>query len=211
MMNTINLHYCNRRVLIVCHQVVVLCMRYILEELDEPAILAIDKQGDVLNCGISHLRLRSRSQGHLRAQADVVESRRSAGSGGRAQDVREGRHGRLAMSGPDRSTSRAHEHPLPPVVDGDKDSKGRILVIAGSRDVPGAALLTATAAMRAGAGKLTIATVESVAPHIAVAMPEAMVIALHEDGDGGIAGRRRTHCRGGGRSRRGRRGSGHGA
>ena len=53
MMNTINLHYCDRRVLIVCHQVVVLCMRYILEGLDEASILAIDKQGDVLNCGIS--------------------------------------------------------------------------------------------------------------------------------------------------------------
>ena len=51
-MNTINLHYCNRRVLVVCHQVVVLCMRYILEELDETQILAIDKQADVLNCGI---------------------------------------------------------------------------------------------------------------------------------------------------------------
>jgi probable phosphoglycerate mutase len=52
MLNTINLHYCDRRVLVVCHQVVVLCMRYILEELDEPGILAIDKQADVLNCGI---------------------------------------------------------------------------------------------------------------------------------------------------------------
>ncbi|MEO5972871.1 MAG: histidine phosphatase family protein [Sphingomicrobium sp.] len=51
-LNTINLHYCNRRVLVVCHQVVVLCMRYILEELDEARILAIDKQADVLNCGI---------------------------------------------------------------------------------------------------------------------------------------------------------------
>ena len=40
--------------------------------------------------------------------------------------------------------------PLPPVVDGDKETKGRILVIAGSRQVAGAALLTATAAMRAG-------------------------------------------------------------
>ena len=38
--------------LIVCHQVVVLCMRYILEELDEAQILAIDKQAEVLNCGI---------------------------------------------------------------------------------------------------------------------------------------------------------------
>src|SRR6478672_2157092 len=52
-MNTINLHYCDKRVLIVCHQVVVLCFRYILEELDEQAILAIDKQADVLNCGIA--------------------------------------------------------------------------------------------------------------------------------------------------------------
>ena len=52
MLNTINLHYCDRRVLVVCHQVVVLCMRYILEELDEAQILAIDKQAEVLNCGI---------------------------------------------------------------------------------------------------------------------------------------------------------------
>ena len=37
--------------------------------------------------------------------------------------------------------------PLPPVVDGDKETKGRILIIAGSRQVVGAALLVATAAM----------------------------------------------------------------
>ena len=53
MLNTINLHYCDRRVLVVCHQVVVLCFRYILEELDEAAILNIDKQAEVLNCGIA--------------------------------------------------------------------------------------------------------------------------------------------------------------
>ena len=51
-LNTINLHYTDRRVLVVCHQVVVLCMRYILEELDEAGILKIDKQADILNCGI---------------------------------------------------------------------------------------------------------------------------------------------------------------
>ena len=78
-------------------------------------------------------------------------------------------------------------HPLPPVVDGDKETKGRILVIAGSRDVPGAALLTATAAMRAGAGKLRIATGKSVAAAIGVAMPEAMVVALPEEGEGTLA------------------------
>jgi probable phosphoglycerate mutase len=53
MLNTINLHYCDKRVLVVCHQVVVLCFRYILEELDEAAILDIDRQADVLNCGIA--------------------------------------------------------------------------------------------------------------------------------------------------------------
>jgi probable phosphoglycerate mutase len=51
-MDTISLHYADRRVLIVCHQVVVLCLRYILEEMDEERILAIDREGDVLNCGV---------------------------------------------------------------------------------------------------------------------------------------------------------------
>jgi probable phosphoglycerate mutase len=51
-LNTINLQYANKSVLIVCHQVVVLCIRYILEELSEADILAIDKQADILNCGI---------------------------------------------------------------------------------------------------------------------------------------------------------------
>jgi len=77
-------------------------------------------------------------------------------------------------------------HPLPPVVDGGKETKGRILVVAGSREVPGAALLTATAAMRSGAGKLRIATVESIAPHVGVAIAEAMVVGLAEQ-DGGFA------------------------
>ena len=77
--------------------------------------------------------------------------------------------------------------PLPPVVDGDKESKGRLLVLAGSRDVPGAALLAATAGMRAGAGKLQIATGESVATQVGVAMPEAKVVGLPESSDGSLA------------------------
>lgn len=51
-LNTINLQYADRNVLIVCHQVVVLCIRYILEELTEGDILAIDREADILNCGI---------------------------------------------------------------------------------------------------------------------------------------------------------------
>ena len=71
-------------------------------------------------------------------------------------------------------------HPLPRVIDGDKETKGRLVVIAGSREMPGATLLAATAAMRAGAGKLRIATGESVAAQVGTAMPEAMMIALAE-------------------------------
>jgi ADP-dependent NAD(P)H-hydrate dehydratase len=79
-------------------------------------------------------------------------------------------------------------HSLPPVVDGDKETKGRILIVAGSREVPGAALLAARSAMRAGAGKLRIATSECIATEIGIALPEAMVIALPEHRDGGLAG-----------------------
>jgi broad specificity phosphatase PhoE len=63
MLNTINLHYCDRRVLVVCHQVVVLCFRYILEGLDEAEILGIDKQAEVLNCGIAEYRFDPDVQG----------------------------------------------------------------------------------------------------------------------------------------------------
>jgi broad specificity phosphatase PhoE len=41
-----------KRVLIVSHQVIVNCFRYLLEHLDERAILDIDAHGDVPNCGI---------------------------------------------------------------------------------------------------------------------------------------------------------------
>jgi broad specificity phosphatase PhoE len=51
-LDTVSLHHADRRVLIVCHQVVVLCLRYILEELDEAQVLAIDKGGEVINCGV---------------------------------------------------------------------------------------------------------------------------------------------------------------
>jgi probable phosphoglycerate mutase len=52
-LDTISLHHSGQRVLIVCHQVVVLCFRYLLEKLDEEKLLAIDAQGDVANCSIA--------------------------------------------------------------------------------------------------------------------------------------------------------------
>lgn len=81
---------------------------------------------------------------------------------------------------------RAWPLPLPSSA-GDKEERGRLVVIAGSRELPGAALLAADAALRAGVGKLTLATCESVAPGIALAVPEARVIALPEDGRARLA------------------------
>ncbi|MFC3126103.1 histidine phosphatase family protein [Pseudoroseomonas globiformis] len=52
-LDTISLHHSGRRVLIVGHQVVVLCLRYLLEGLTEEEILAIDREGDVANCGVT--------------------------------------------------------------------------------------------------------------------------------------------------------------
>ena len=52
-LNTINIQYADKRVLIVGHQVVVFCLRYILEELTEAEIMAIDRQAEILNCGIA--------------------------------------------------------------------------------------------------------------------------------------------------------------
>ena len=78
--------------------------------------------------------------------------------------------------------------PLPPVTAGsDKDARGRVLVIAGSREVPGAALLAAEAALRVGAGKLQVAAPASVAGPLAIALPEARVFALEETPAGEIA------------------------
>jgi 2,3-bisphosphoglycerate-dependent phosphoglycerate mutase len=52
-LDTISLHHSGRRVLILTHQVVVLCMRYLLENLTEAQILAIDREGDVANCAVT--------------------------------------------------------------------------------------------------------------------------------------------------------------
>jgi broad specificity phosphatase PhoE len=51
--DTLTRDYRNERVLIVAHQVIVNCFRYLLERLDEPEILAIDKQLDVPNCSVT--------------------------------------------------------------------------------------------------------------------------------------------------------------
>ena len=56
MLDTINLHYSRERVLIVGHEVVVLCLRYLLECMTEEEILSIEREHDVANCGVTWYR-----------------------------------------------------------------------------------------------------------------------------------------------------------
>lgn len=78
-------------------------------------------------------------------------------------------------------------HPLAePGREGDKQARGRVFVIAGSVEIPGAALLAGLGSLRAGAGILQIATCSSHASYLGVAMPEAMVIGCNETSAGGI-------------------------
>jgi broad specificity phosphatase PhoE len=49
----VQLRYSGERVLLVAHQVIVLCFRYLLENLDETAVLAIDREGEVANCSVT--------------------------------------------------------------------------------------------------------------------------------------------------------------
>jgi len=50
---TITREYRRERVLVVSHQVIVNCFRYLLERLDEAQILAIDRAADVPNCSVT--------------------------------------------------------------------------------------------------------------------------------------------------------------
>lgn len=69
--------------------------------------------------------------------------------------------------------------PLPePDSDGDKHDRGTVAVVGGATGTPGAVLLAGVAALRAGAGRLQVLTVEPTAVALAVAVPEAMVVGL---------------------------------
>lgn len=77
--------------------------------------------------------------------------------------------------------------PLPqPGAGGDKNERGRVLIVGGATEMPGAIILAATGALRAGTGKLQVATAKSVAPLVALALPEARVFGLPETPAGDI-------------------------
>ncbi|CAE6731051.1 NAD(P)H-hydrate dehydratase [Xanthomonas arboricola] len=79
-----------------------------------------------------------------------------------------------------------------PAPGGDKEQRGRVLIVGGSMRVPGAVLLAGEAALRTGAGKLQIATAASVAPGMALAVPEALVLGLAQNRQGEIVRGHRT-------------------
>ena len=45
--------YAGKRLLVIAHQVIVNCMRYLVEQLDEKQILMIDRASSVPNCGVT--------------------------------------------------------------------------------------------------------------------------------------------------------------
>ncbi|HEX7751701.1 MAG TPA: NAD(P)H-hydrate dehydratase [Novosphingobium sp.] len=80
----------------------------------------------------------------------------------------------------DRPLPEAHPH-------ADKNARGRVFAVGGCTEMPGGLLLTAEAALRAGAGKVQAATVRSAAPALGVAMPEIRIFPLDETEAGEIA------------------------
>lgn len=83
------------------------------------------------------------------------------------------------------------ENPLPPPSPhADKNARGRVFVVGGCAQVPGGLLLTAEAALRAGAGKVRAAVGGSaeLALALGIAMPEIAVFPMEEDEQGDLAG-----------------------
>ena len=98
----------------------------------------------------------------------------------------------MTVSPPARAVNAAllRAWPLPQLQgDSDKEDRGSTLVIAGSAEMPGAAWLAGIGALRAGCGKLVVATAASVATGLALRLPEARVIGLAETRSGGLSTR----------------------
>ncbi len=74
-----------------------------------------------------------------------------------------------------------------------KGSCGRILVIAGSRGMTGAAVMASQAALRAGAGIVTLAVPESLHDILEAKLTEVMTVPIPESTDGQIGGEEALH------------------
>jgi NAD(P)H-hydrate epimerase len=71
--------------------------------------------------------------------------------------------------------------------DSNKGNFGKVLVIAGSRGMSGAAVLSGSGALRGGAGLVRIATAHELAPIVAAGNPCYMTIGLPQDGEGRLS------------------------
>ena len=60
--------YAGQRVLVVAHQVIVNCMRYLVEQMDEATILDIDRLGDIPNCSVTSYRAVGSDDGNAEPQ-----------------------------------------------------------------------------------------------------------------------------------------------
>lgn len=91
------------------------------------------------------------------------------------------------MTASDITPALTQHLPLPVHDDSDvKQSRGTVLVVGGTSETAGALVLAGVAALRVGAGRLRIMTVESVSPALQAAVPEARVIGLRADDRGNI-------------------------
>ncbi len=79
-LDTLALHHAGQRVMIVGHQVTTLCLRYLLENLTEQEILAIDSQGEVANCSITEYAARPDGAGVDLVRYNAVTPMQEAGT-----------------------------------------------------------------------------------------------------------------------------------
>jgi ADP-dependent NAD(P)H-hydrate dehydratase len=95
----------------------------------------------------------------------------------------------MVMAGADKSVEMVTELPrlAPRVPASNKGDFGRVLVVAGSRGMSGAAILCASAALRGGAGLVKLAVPHEILPIVAAANPCYTTLPLPQDGGGRLA------------------------
>jgi broad specificity phosphatase PhoE len=71
-LDTITREHRRERVLVVAHQVIVNCYRYLIERLDESQILAIDREADVPNCSVTSYAFDPTAGRHGKLVLDLV-------------------------------------------------------------------------------------------------------------------------------------------
>ena len=152
-----------------------------------PTLFGRDRQGDVANCAVTAYRFEPCLGPH---GGLVLERYRFCYSAGRSRGVGHGgtefERGSTMSSLTTITPDFLRQMKLPHPEEGDKKARGDVFVIAGGADVPGAALLAGTGALRAGAGRVQIATCAPNATALALAIPEALVLGLPETSTGAI-------------------------